>query len=236
MKICCRCRLERPLDSFGKSSREADGLRPECKTCRAADYASNAHRLRAKQGAYYRANREQRRRAQRVYNLINAAAIAAKSSRRRSQWTQSQRLQAKALKDSWKLRNPEKVAASSAVTRHNRLAAPGEFTSRQWLLLCSLYRSRCAACGSCAPLTPDHIVALARGGSNDIANIQPLCLGCNRRKWVRPIVYGFQPYVNPARMLANPDAWLAGEPTADALLPIVYQNGAVQPLLFEADT
>ena len=29
-----------------------------------------------------------------------------------------------------------------------------------------------------------------------------------------------------------PDGWDGDEPTADTILPVVYQNGAVQPLLF----
>lgn len=103
--------------------------------------------------------------------------------------------------------------------------------SQQWTTLCALYGNRCACCGSPERLTPDHIIALARGGSNRIANIQPLCLDCNRRKWVRPVVYGFQPYYNPAAMLSDPEAWLRG----DADFPVVYQNGAVQPLLFSAE-
>ena len=41
--------------------------------------------------------------------------------------------------------------------------------------------------------------------------------------------------MNPARTLANPEAWIAGDPDSEALLPVVYQNGAVQPLLFSED-
>ncbi len=31
------------------------------------------------------------------------------------------------------------------------------------------------------------------------------------------------------------DGWEGGEPAADTVMPIVYQNGAVQPLLFSVE-
>ncbi|EKD05931.1 HNH endonuclease [Arthrospira platensis C1] len=43
----------------------------------------------------------------------------------------------------------------------------------------------CQSCGKTnkeARLTIDHIIALARGGSNDLSNLQTLCWECNRKK------------------------------------------------------
>ncbi|MGH3145755.1 MAG: HNH endonuclease [Rubrobacter sp.] len=48
----------------------------------------------------------------------------------------------------------------------------------------------CLCCGSSdKPLTPDHVVPLSLGGSNLIANIQPLCRSCNARKNVKVVDY-----------------------------------------------
>jgi len=44
---------------------------------------------------------------------------------------------------------------------------------------------RCAYCGSTEKLEIDHIIPLARGGTNDSDNLQVLCRSCNRRKGVR---------------------------------------------------
>lgn len=44
---------------------------------------------------------------------------------------------------------------------------------------------QCKSCGKTAQeseLTIDHIIPLAKGGSNDISNLQTLCLTCNGKK------------------------------------------------------
>ncbi|HLO85099.1 MAG TPA: HNH endonuclease [Nostocaceae cyanobacterium] len=44
---------------------------------------------------------------------------------------------------------------------------------------------QCQSCGKVVgetQLTIDHIIPLARGGQNDISNLQTLCLTCNQRK------------------------------------------------------
>lgn len=69
-------------------------------------------------------------------------------------------------------------------------AAAGSHTRAEWLAKASSY-DRCA--GGCnrpwsevarpnsqkLPFTKGHIVALARGGRDDIGNLQPECASCN---------------------------------------------------------
>lgn len=46
-------------------------------------------------------------------------------------------------------------------------------------------RYHCQSCGKTATeteLTIDHIIPLARSGSNDISNLQTLCSNCNKKK------------------------------------------------------
>jgi len=47
-------------------------------------------------------------------------------------------------------------------------------------------RYQCQSCGKNhleTSLTIDHIIPLARGGQNDISNLQTLCRTCNQQKY-----------------------------------------------------
>jgi len=44
---------------------------------------------------------------------------------------------------------------------------------------------KCATCGRTDNLTVDHVLAIAKGGSNDIDNLQLLCRSCNSHKGAR---------------------------------------------------
>ncbi|AKG24294.1 HNH endonuclease [Calothrix sp. 336/3] len=62
-----------------------------------------------------------------------------------------------------------------------RIPIPKEV--RQYVLQRDQYQ--CQSCGKKeteSQLTIDHIIPLARGGQNDMSNLQTLCLTCNQRK------------------------------------------------------
>lgn len=56
------------------------------------------------------------------------------------------------------------------------------YTDEEWIGLRDFYDNRCLRCGSTEALVPDHVIPPSRGGTNDISNIQPLCLPCNSSK------------------------------------------------------
>ena len=99
----------------------------------------------------------------------------------------------------WERRNPDKARAMDRVAKMNRRARNmnGAHTADEWRLLCAQYGNVCLCCGSSAPLTVDHVIPLARGGTNTIDNIQPLCHACNTRKSTRTTDYrvGRQPLI-----------------------------------------
>jgi HNH endonuclease len=67
--------------------------------------------------------------------------------------------------------------------RIRELHAQGSHTPLEWAEVCAKYGNKCLSCGATdKPLTRDHVVPLALGGSDAIDNIQPLCSRCNAAK------------------------------------------------------
>ncbi|HEX9494573.1 MAG TPA: HNH endonuclease signature motif containing protein [Candidatus Limnocylindria bacterium] len=78
--------------------------------------------------------------------------------------------------------NRKAVRIAMKHRRRERGAAGGaSFTYKEWLALLAQHQ-RCAYCGAAGPLQVDHRTPLARGGTNEIANILPACGACNQRK------------------------------------------------------
>lgn len=78
-----------------------------------------------------------------------------------------------------------KVNIHSANRRARKRNAIGAFTLEEWEKLKAKFNYTCLKCGRKEPqikLTKDHIVPLTARGTNFISNIQPLCMGCNRKK------------------------------------------------------
>lgn len=75
---------------------------------------------------------------------------------------------------------------------------PGSHTLKEWADLCAKFKHRCVKCGLKRRLTKDHVIPLTHEGStDDISNIQPLCLPCNsgKRDWYAAD-YRRTPFVN----------------------------------------
>jgi 5-methylcytosine-specific restriction endonuclease McrA len=89
-------------------------------------------------------------------------------------------------------RCPECNRAKENRRRARKAAAAGSHTITEWLLIVSRQHGRCAQCRQKAKLTRDHIVPIARGGSDFAFNIQGLCRSCNSAKRDR-LAPGVQP-------------------------------------------
>ena len=87
----------------------------------------------------------------------------------------------------WKKGNPEKVRAESHRRRALKRAAEGSHTADELKALLESQRGKCVYCGISIRkgYHVDHLVALARGGTNWISNIQLTCPRCNTSKGAR---------------------------------------------------
>ncbi len=68
----------------------------------------------------------------------------------------------------------------------------GKHTLLQWDNLREVYNYTCPSCFRKEPeikLTRDHTLPIAKGGTDNIDNIQPLCLSCNDKKGINHIKY-----------------------------------------------
>ena len=84
----------------------------------------------------------------------------------------------------WRRNHKDKVR----IYESNRKAGSGRHSPEEWLSLKMFYGFMCLCCKKSEPeikLSEDHIVPLSLGVSNNISNIQPLCVPCNSRKYTK---------------------------------------------------
>jgi len=79
------------------------------------------------------------------------------------------------------------------IMRANKLKeAGGSHSFKEWETLKAQYNWTCPCCKKQEPeikLTKDHIISVNKGGSDNIENIQPLCVSCNSKKSIKTIRY-----------------------------------------------
>lgn len=123
------------------------------------------------------------------YRLANPEP-SRQSSRK---WYRANKIQVYLNNRKWVVAHPEARRDQHRRRRALKKGNEHSFTDREFQTLVQRYGSRCVSCWKAVSelaslgrkLVPDHIVPLAKGGLNDITNIQPLCHGvdgCNNHK------------------------------------------------------
>jgi 5-methylcytosine-specific restriction endonuclease McrA len=173
MKTCTKCGETKPFSEFSPSTDGRDGLRSQCKACRAS-YSRNyaavyPEKIVASNARYYTANAEDQR---------------ARQARRRAEHPE----QIRANNQAWPVEHPEEKNALNAGYRARKFDAPGRgITSDEWLEILAEADGICTYCEKPGKLTMDHIVPLLLGGAHDIDNIAAACGPCNSSKGARPL-------------------------------------------------
>ena len=111
----------------------------------------------------------------------------------RKQFTPKTEEEKKEYKRQWYQLNKKDCIARAKVSKAKRrdriYKNGGSFTKKEWLDLCERFDNQCVCCGNQGDLSVDHIKPISKGGTNNIENIQPLCLKCNLKKGTKEINY-----------------------------------------------
>jgi 5-methylcytosine-specific restriction endonuclease McrA len=205
LKVCRSCGIEKLLSAFSRKAKNKDGLQDQCKPCvteyLAGYVAANKERLKAVSAAYYQAHKTKHLAQSKAYAEKNKERLATlarehyKANREKRLVAAAARYAAKgeeirAKQVARNAANPEKRRAIDNRMRAKREAAPGSFTAEDVKRLMALQKGKCVGCRCDIRKTyhVDHILALARGGTNDRLNLQLLCPHCNKSKLARPAV------------------------------------------------
>ena len=161
-KVCCKCGKMKlaTTEFFDRSKR--DGLYCYCKECRSIARIDNRERNIEYQRVYYATHREQLLEKQHVYNATRRDRISERSR-------------------AWKKANPDRVDFSNRTRRARKNGAEGTHTTADVQAQYERQKGRCFWCGEKVGDTyhVDHIVPLARGGSNWPENLVIACPHCN---------------------------------------------------------
>lgn len=182
-KYCKFCNTEKPIIGFSKDSHKKDGHSTKCKSCVKAYKDANAQSISERRRVYRNEHKaeisEYMKSYRPAYREKNREHLIAKSL----EWAANNNEKRKVIARRSRLKHPE-TGRSVVRNRRARLAqSEGRHTKVDVLEILRLQKGKCSCCRS--KLTAyhvDHIIPIARGGSNDKLNLQILCPPCNLKK------------------------------------------------------
>jgi 5-methylcytosine-specific restriction endonuclease McrA len=205
-KVCCRCRISRPLEAFGRDKHAPTGLSYKCRECarvEAREYrVKNIEALRASWEKYRRENKDNVKQAQaryyakhREFRLATNAAWRKQNAERRAeyhgQYQEANRDLCRKRSSEWAKKNATRCRARCEARRARKMRAFVEHVTVEALL--ERDGPECRWCGSVLPikkLTEDHVTPLSRGGKHSMANCALACQRCNSSKGAKlPMIY-----------------------------------------------
>lgn len=183
-KVCYSCKRSLPATTeyFSKHSKERDGLRGQCKECKAKEakrYRAEHREQRLAYNKQYKTNHPgfirmvKRRRYQKCREVI---------SEQGKRYYQKNREIILAKTKEYRQENPEMIRLQSHRREARKRDLPHTLTVKQWREIKSIFNNSCAYCGEKKPLTQDHFFPLSKGGEYTRNNIIPACKTCNSSK------------------------------------------------------
>ncbi len=195
MKICTKCKSEKPKTEFSKDSSRKDGLQGNCKACKADHYAANRERICARNSEWHALNKERVSSHKAEYRALNKSRIKdyyiANKQRilaRQLDYSAKNKYRIAERMSAYYAENPDKFSEYRSNRRSRKLNAEGKHTAADVRKIFDHQRGLCANCQSKlikagnGKFHVDHIVPLSKGGTNWPSNLQCLCPECNLRK------------------------------------------------------
>lgn len=190
MKRCSKCAVLKSLEYFQPRRTHSTGREPWCRACVSTQRRDVYHLNRETRLAQIKAYADLHREESAVYHRERRQRLRDVLAKQDRLYYEAHREQAAEYGRQRRALFPEKIRLAHLARTHRRRSAEGSFTADEWKALCNLYENRCLACGrDDVGLTVDHVVPLAKGGTNWITNLQPLCRPCNSKKHLRATDY-----------------------------------------------
>ncbi len=171
----------------------------------------------------YRSDNAERLRAQRQAAWAEEKLLPLEE-RYQYKWRRKNKKKVREYSRRWRqqalAKNPRFYADRERDRRARKLGTKGRHTKDEWDKLVVEFGHRCAYCLSPADLTEDHLVPLARGGSDFIENILPACRQCNEAKGARDTANFIRKRVRSKRRAEALLARLKGALESVSLTPI----------------
>jgi 5-methylcytosine-specific restriction endonuclease McrA len=169
LKLCPKCARTLSVAEFGKDRKRSDGLKVWCKECHnagtRAHYRRDPQKKLAANKEWFAAHPDETRAYVRAYQKRNPEKTIANFKQ-------------------WRAKNPDTVLTWAKNCYAKRKGAEGSYKRADVLELYAEQEGLCPYCRVALSDTyhVDHIMPLARGGTNYRSNIQLTCATCNLRK------------------------------------------------------
>ena len=163
MKICSKCKVEKPIDEFHLRSAVRDGHKPRCKECSNEDAKEYRENNAEKIKQYDKENYEKRITYQKQYKKENSEKIIT-------------------YKKQYNKENPHIIAANDHRRRARKLKLDDNTVTSSFIKDLAKRDTRCPCCSKAlteANRHLAHVVPLSIGGMNSEKKLRYFCSTCN---------------------------------------------------------
>lgn len=177
MKVCAKCKTEKPFTEFYQRPQKKCGYRSRCIPCETEDRAEREPDaiIYRKERADKKRDYDKKRRHEKREEIAAAKKIQYENNKDHYL----------AYRKQWAILNPEKQRAirTSHCARRRQWKRGGDSTRliREWEVLAAKV---CYWCGKACQgnHSIDHYQPLSKGGMHEVSNLVISCLSCNKKK------------------------------------------------------